>query len=117
MFELLILFWIICGIAAAFVATSRGASGCLWAFLGFLLGPIGLLMAFASESGRKCVYCLKGIHENARRCPHCHADFTEEEEEEPVKEGYCQNCGKPQIAEAKFCIECGAQNTKGPPLA
>src|SRR5579872_6914884 len=73
--ELVLLFWIICGIGAAYVASSRGASGCLWAFIGFLLGPIGLLMAFASDSGRKCPHCQSGIHKDATRCPKCQAEF------------------------------------------
>jgi predicted amidophosphoribosyltransferase len=74
--EILILFWIVCGIAAAFVASSRGANGCLWAFLGFLLGPIGLLMAFASQSDRKCPHCQSGIHADATRCPKCQVPLS-----------------------------------------
>ena len=74
--ELVILFWIICGIAAAFVASSRGANGCMWALIGVLLGPIGLLMAFASESENKCPKCKSGVRPDATRCPKCQADLS-----------------------------------------
>jgi hypothetical protein len=73
--EFLILFWIVCGIGAAFVASNRGASGCLWAFLGFLLGPIGFLMAVANQSDTKCPRCQRGIPKAATRCPECQADL------------------------------------------
>ena len=48
--ELIIIFWIACGIGAAFIANSKGASGCLWFGIGIVLGPIGLLMAMFSGS-------------------------------------------------------------------
>ena len=47
MFAVLI-FWFICGIASMFVATSRGGEGCLWMFIGIVLGPLGLIMAFSA---------------------------------------------------------------------
>lgn len=73
--EILFGFWIVCGIGAAFVASSRGASGCLWMFLGFLLGPIGLAMAFAAESKYKCPRCQSNIKEGTTRCPHCQVEL------------------------------------------
>jgi hypothetical protein len=73
---LLLLFWIACGIGAAFVGSSRGASGCLWAVLGFTLGPIGLLMSFAAISEHKCPHCQSGIAKEATRCPKCQADLV-----------------------------------------
>jgi hypothetical protein len=42
LFLLAVMFWVICGIAAAFVASSRNANGCLWFGLGILFGPFGL---------------------------------------------------------------------------
>jgi hypothetical protein len=43
--EFLIVFLLICPIAAAKVASSKGRDGMGWAFAGLLLGPIGLLAA------------------------------------------------------------------------
>jgi hypothetical protein len=56
---LVIVVWIFCGIGAAFVAQSRGASGCLWFGLGVLLGPFGLAFAFASGTDRRCPSAVK----------------------------------------------------------
>jgi hypothetical protein len=38
--ELRLVPWLICGIAATFVASSRGANDRPWAFLGLLLGEM-----------------------------------------------------------------------------
>jgi len=40
--EIPILVWIVCGIAAGFMASGRGSGWCLWFGLGFLLGPFAL---------------------------------------------------------------------------
>jgi hypothetical protein len=61
--------WIICGVIAAIVAEKRGNGGCLWLFLGFLLGPFGVMMAFAD--GRQCPYCRERIHQRAVKCAKC----------------------------------------------
>jgi hypothetical protein len=71
--EIAVLLWVVCGIAAAFIASGRGANGCLWFGLGVLLGPIGLAMSFAAGSGNKCPHCQRDIHPEATRCPHCQA--------------------------------------------
>ena len=73
-----ILLWVVCGIAAAFVASSRGASGCLWFGLGVLLGPLGLALSFAALDQKKCPYCQSGINSQATRCPRCHATLEAE---------------------------------------
>ena len=74
--ELAIVVWIFCGIGAAFVAQSRGASGCLWFGLGVLLGPFGLAFAFASGTDRKCPHCRERVHPEATRCPKCQAGLA-----------------------------------------
>ncbi len=61
--------WLVCGIAAAVVASNRGANGCLWFGLGLLFGPIGLALAFAN--GRRCPHCASRISTKALVCPHC----------------------------------------------
>lgn len=61
---------ILFGIGAAIVASNKGASGILWFFLGVILGPIGLLLAFFS-GGKRCPYCKSKIHKDATICPKC----------------------------------------------
>jgi hypothetical protein len=36
--------WLICGIGAAMVASSKGRDSCGWFFIGFLIGPFALLI-------------------------------------------------------------------------
>lgn len=46
--------WIVCAIGAFVVANSRNdPNPTLWAVIGLLLGPIGLLLAFVAARGRK----------------------------------------------------------------
>jgi len=71
MFEVALLIWIICGIAAGIVGTQRGANGCLWFGLGFLLGPIGLAVSFTASPDRQCQFCFKPVHPKATKCPYC----------------------------------------------
>jgi len=40
-----VIVWIICGIITAFMGSVKGRSGCGWFFAGFLLGPIGIIIA------------------------------------------------------------------------
>jgi hypothetical protein len=37
--------WILCGIFAAWIATTKGRSGCGFFILGAILGPIGIIIA------------------------------------------------------------------------
>jgi RNA polymerase subunit RPABC4/transcription elongation factor Spt4 len=84
--ELAIVVWIFCGIGAALVAQSRGASGCLWFGLGVLLGPFGLAFAFASGTDRKCPQCRERIHPEATKCPKCQSVLGPSDETDGTRE-------------------------------
>jgi predicted amidophosphoribosyltransferase len=99
----LVLFWLLCGIAASFIASSRGANGCLWAFLSFLLGPIGLLMAFASQSAWRCPYCQSGVHKDATVCQRCGREIDWDADDDT----FCTACGNVLTEGAAFCGKCG----------
>jgi hypothetical protein len=86
--EILILIWILFGIAAAMIMSNKGRSGCGGFALGFLLGPFGLIIALvlqkdhkeleskALTSGdmRKCPQCAELIRREARKCRFCGSD-------------------------------------------
>ena len=74
MFEVVLIFWVCCGIGAAIIANARGANGCGWAIAGFFLGPLGLLLA-ALITGHQCPQCRKTISGEAKICPYCRSDL------------------------------------------
>jgi len=46
--------------------------------LGFLLGPLGCVIAvLLPRNGRQCPYCLGIIASEARKCMHCASDLPE----------------------------------------
>ena len=45
-----VILWIVCGIGAAAIASSKGRSVFGWLIGGFLLGPIGLLIVGLMEN-------------------------------------------------------------------
>lgn len=131
--ELAIIIWLISGIAAAMVANSRGANGCLWFGLGVLAGPFGLAAAFFSGETRVCRFCTTTIPAKAIRCPKCHADLSEngsvaahadnprtstlvralqgEREAQSLSgsvNSFCGKCGAQIPSKSNFCNHCGA---------
>ena len=52
-----------------------GTSGFI---VGFLLGPLGILIAIFSKGDRKsCPYCKEWIHKDATVCPHCQREIEQ----------------------------------------
>ena len=48
----ILIIWIVCGVIAAFMGTVKGRSGCGWFLIGFLLGPIGIIIAAVVKAKR-----------------------------------------------------------------
>lgn len=78
-----VIIWFICGIIGYQIDFNKGNSGCFGSLLGFLLGPLGLLLIYFSSSNRKvlrqrsgdtkvCPFCKEYIKFNADYCKHCH---------------------------------------------
>jgi len=86
--EILLIIWVLFGIAAAMVMSNKGRSGCGGFAMGFLLGPIGLIIALvmgadhremektelASGNMRKCPQCAEVIRVEAKKCRFCGSD-------------------------------------------
>jgi hypothetical protein len=83
--EILIIIWLAFGVAAGIVMSNKGRSGCGGFALGFLLGPIGLVIALVMATDhreidkrslhqgdmRKCPSCAELIRTEASKCRYC----------------------------------------------
>jgi hypothetical protein len=72
--EYIIPLWILCGLIGAAVGSSKnlGPPGFV---LGFLLGPIGIMIVVMMSGNRiPCPFCREKMNRRATVCPHCQRD-------------------------------------------
>ncbi|MDF8335089.1 hypothetical protein [Novosphingobium cyanobacteriorum] len=82
--------WLVCAFAAALIASAKGRSSCGFAFLAFILGPLGLIVAALASPDqeeltrrslrngtlRKCPRCAEAIKREALACRFCGCDMA-----------------------------------------
>ncbi|HMA18192.1 MAG TPA: zinc ribbon domain-containing protein [Thermoanaerobaculia bacterium] len=121
--EIGILAWLLFGIVSAIIAKKKGRSGCAWFFLGVLLGPFGLILAFAasserepatppsrSRSPRTCPSCGEPISREAAACPACEEKASRTRTASPgptVDYWTCPRCGSSNSKKLSRCGNCG----------
>ena len=67
----LLICWLICGFIAAAIGGRKG-EGCGAFFIGFLFGPLGIIIAICSSGNRRpCPFCKEKIHPGSTICKHC----------------------------------------------
>lgn len=106
-----IIIWIVCGIGAAAIASSKGRSAGVWFLGGLLLGPIGLLIvgfmgapAPSVSSVRKCPFCAETILREAKVCKHCGREV--EPVVAPKNTVTCPKCGAEVAIGSTWCQRC-----------
>jgi hypothetical protein len=105
--NLTLIFWMLCGIVATIIGSKKG-EGVLGFIVGFLLGPVGVLMAILSKGDRKsCSFCKESIHKKATVCRYCQKAI------EQMLIIRCPSCRKEgQVKESALngsiaCYKCG----------
>jgi hypothetical protein len=127
-----LIFWFVCGLVASTMFESRGHSGCSGFLLGFLFGPLGIVIAAvtpptqatvqqnqqALDSRRlvtgelkRCPYCAELVKRQAIVCRYCGRDLTT-----PSARPVAPTSPTPVAVVSSrlptICPQCGAENKR-----
>jgi hypothetical protein len=105
-FSYVIGLWILCGLVAAYIASSRGEAGGKWFFLGLIFGVFAVIGALFT--GAKCPYCQSRISSQAVKCPRCQSDLATNRQMMKSNTTYkqCPWCGHSNPATRVRCESC-----------
>jgi len=67
-------FWLACGFVGGLIGRTKEAGTEGW-FIGFLLGPIGLIGVLALDKRPSCPHCGTRLNGRPAMCPACHSTF------------------------------------------
>ncbi|WP_076919154.1 hypothetical protein [Pseudoalteromonas sp. SK18] len=106
-----LVFMFLCGLITGIIGSNKGRSGFLWFVIGFLLAPLGIVLALvikkdnqtleskaiALGTQKKCPFCAELIKAEAIICKHCNRDQTEHNTS--MQRGNCQKALLSAIAD------------------
>jgi hypothetical protein len=108
-------FWLLCGLAAGFIAREKGADGSDGFLIGVLLGPLGLLMAFTGKKTEPVDWAQPqatpppttpewGSQPNSTSPP---GATTWGAPTPPPAATFCPRCGTARAGSFRYCRSCG----------
>ena len=123
----IVLIWILFGVVSSVVANNKGRSGAKWFWLGVLLGPFGLVLAFVvspqrhvvesrtlqSGTMKRCPFCAEIIRVQAMTCRYCGQDLPRRAMEtitHPGKRTFPTNQKITGPASRRHCPHCAGSN-------
>ena len=85
--------WVLCGVACAFIASSKGRSGVAWFFIGCLTGIIGLIYILFAKKPHGQDESFNPVTEVKYECEKCgNSIIVSKKELKNIDVIVCQNC-------------------------
>lgn len=101
--EAYLILWGICGVLGGIVGSAKHSAGAGF-LLGFLFGPVGVLITLALDGRPKCHACKSRIDPEASVCPQCGASLKRHEQQAAIF--HCPNCRRSIAADDSDVMTC-----------